>query len=99
MSMGCLKKTLAAGLFSFTLLISGIGFCDDAAFINISAQDLKRLLDTNATVLLLNPLPKLMFRQGSIPGSTNIRWHSMEGSPLLPENKETIIVTYCMGPR
>jgi rhodanese-related sulfurtransferase len=57
------------------------------------------MLDSGETLFLLNPLPSLLFRQGHIPGSVNIRWHSLDTSPLMPVDKNTPIVTYCMGPR
>lgn len=92
-------RTLAVGFIVLALLAGGTVYSSETEFKNLSAHDLKQLIDSGNRVLLLNPLPKLMFRQGHIPGSVNIRWHAMEGSRLLPADKETIIVTYCMGAR
>ena len=71
----------------------------EASFPDLTAQELKRMLDSGQKVFLLNPLPSLLFRQGHIPGSFNIRWHSLDASNLMPADKHTPIVTYCMGPR
>ena len=87
------------GILILALVGGSVVFADEAEFKNLNAHELKQLLDGDKKVLLLNPLPHLMFRQGHIPGSVNIRWHSIEGSPLLPDDKETVIVTYCMGSR
>ena len=71
----------------------------ESEFQNLSASELKQLLDAGQPVFLLNPLPSLLFRQGHIPGSVNIRWHALAASPLLPKDKHTPIITYCMGAR
>lgn len=90
---------LMLGLMAVALL-AGPGACGAGdEFQDLTAQDLKKLLDTGEPVFLLNPLPSLLFRQGHIPGSVNIRWHALATSPLLPADKDTPIVTYCMGPR
>ena len=93
------REIFAVGFLGLALLFYGVAFAGEAGFKNLRADELKQLLDSDKKVFLLNPLPKLMYRQGNIPGSVNIRWHSIEGTPLLPFDKETIIVTYCMGTR
>jgi len=84
-------------IFNFILLTNAYSAEDE--FKNISSQELKQLLDSGKDFFLLNPLPNIIFRQGYIPSSVNIRWHSLKDSPLLPKNKNTLIVTYCMGPK
>lgn len=99
MPMRAIRDLPAVGFLCLVLLLNGVAVSGEAEFKNLSAGDLKQLLDSGKKVFLLNPLPKLMFQQGNIPGSVNIRWHSLERSRLLPGDKETIIVTYCMGAR
>lgn len=69
------------------------------AFPDMTARELKKLMDSDSEVFLLNPLADIIFNQGFIPGSVNIRWDKLEGSALLPKDKSAPIVTYCMGPR
>ena len=68
-------------------------------FTDVSAVELKAMLENEPEVFLLNPLPSLLFRQGNIPGSINIRWFDIADSSAMPEDRTIPIVTYCMGPR
>lgn len=86
-------------LFSILFLSEHHMAMAEESFPDLTAMQLKRMLDSGETVFLLNPLPSLLFRQGHIPGSVNIRWHSLDTSDLMPADKATPIVTYCMGPR
>ena len=96
-----MKKTVCGliVLLAFFVLTGPRAATAEESFPDLTAQELKQWLDSGETVFLLNPLPSLLFRQGHIPGSVNIRWHSLDTSPLMPADKATPIVTYCMGPR
>lgn len=94
-----LLKYTACVLTFFGLFMGSPLYASEDDVKNLSAQELNQLIHSEQKVFLLNPLPSLLFNQGHIPGSVNIRWHSLEGSDLMPEDKNTPIVTYCMGPR
>ena len=86
-------------IWGYLVYAPGKGLTEAAELRDLSAQELHQLLKSKKTVLLINPLPNLLYRQGHIPGSVNIRWHSLETSPLMTEDKRIPVVTYCMGPR
>lgn len=66
-------------------------------FPDLSASELKARIDSGEEIALVNPLSEIIFNQGFIPGSLNIPLEKIASSPLLPENKDTLIVTYCLG--
>ncbi len=66
-------------------------------FPEIDAKELKTLLDTSPNVCLLNPLSNLEFEQCYIPGSVNIPLHTIPTTDLLPADRNTVVVTYCLG--
>lgn len=65
----------------------------------ISVAELKTTLDSGENIMLLNPLSDILFNEGNIPGSVNITLGEIWGSDRLPKDKETPIVSYCLGPR
>ena len=64
---------------------------------DITAQELKTVLDSGQKMLLVNPLSDIEFNEGHIPGSVNIPLHTIMRSDSLPQNKDTLIVTYCLS--
>lgn len=78
------------------MLMSPVTYAKDQ-FPEVSAKELKQILDSGQKVFLLNSLSDIIFNQGFIPGSKNIELAEIPGSKLLPKNKSTLIVTYCMG--
>ncbi len=67
------------------------------AWPDLTAPQLKSLLDSGQQVFLLNSLSDLEFNQGHIPGSVNIPLHTIMQSPELPAKKDALIVTYCLS--
>ncbi len=65
----------------------------------IDTQTVKTKLDQGATLLLLNSLSDIEFSEGYIPGSVNIPLHDLETTDKLPADKNTLIISYCMGPK
>ena len=61
--------------------------------------DVKSLMDSGQQFTLLNPLSDLEFNEGHIPGSVNIPLHTLKTTDRLPQDKERVIVTYCLGPK
>ena len=67
------------------------------AFPEINAEQLKERMDAGEELLLLNPLSKIEFEDKHIPGSVNIPLQNILVAENLPENKDHLIVTYCLG--
>jgi len=70
------------------------GWCD---WQDLTAKELKTMLDSGQDIVLLNPLSDLEFNEGYIPGSVNVPLHTIMQSKALPKNKDALIVTYCAG--
>ncbi|BBO81400.1 hypothetical protein DSCO28_19660 [Desulfosarcina ovata subsp. sediminis] len=64
---------------------------------DLSAEELKGMLDSGQKLYLLNPLSDIEFNEGHIPGSMNIPLHSIMRSDKMPKNMDTLIVTYCLS--
>ena len=64
---------------------------------DLTAQQLKAMLDSGQEMLLVNSLSDIEFNEGHIPGSVNIPLHTIMRSKDLPADKDTLIVTYCLG--
>lgn len=70
----------------------------------VTTQNLQQLLEERSQgtmqFLLVNTLDMLIAEHHSIPGSVNIPWSRIaELSEQLGNNKEKLIITYCMGYR
>ena len=94
--MKSLSKTkritlIVAGLL-FLLPLTSLG-----AWPDLTAQQLKALMDSGQEVFLLNSLSDLEFNEGHIPGSVNIPLHTIMRSKELPEDKNALIVSYCLS--
>lgn len=64
---------------------------------DLTAQQLKSLLDSGQKLLLLNPLSDIEFNEGHIPGSVNIPLHTIMRTKELPKEKDRLIITYCLS--
>ena len=85
-----------------TLLVAGFVFpCVvwSGGYTDLSAIELKSRMDSGENLLLINSLSDLEYNEGHIPGSINIPFHQLATSELLPEDKSTPLVTYCLGPK
>ena len=76
----------------FLLPLTSLG-----AWPDLTAQQLKSLMDSGQDVFLLNALSDLEFNEGHIPGSVNIPLHTIMRSKELPEDKNALIVSYCLS--
>ena len=68
-----------------------------ANFPEITAEQLKTKIDAGEELLLINPLSDIEFNAQHIPGSVNIPMQSILIAENLPEDKNRLIVTYCLG--
>jgi len=64
----------------------------------ITAPEVKEILRMKNGILI-NALTNIEYDMQHIPGSINIPFHELEQSNKLPENKDTILIFYCMGGR
>jgi len=96
-----MKKMHWAGfsIFVLALLIALTSIGWAAQFTDISAQELKAKLDSGEKLLLINPLSDIEFNEANIPGSINISIDQITSSDKLPQDKTTLIITYCLGPK
>lgn len=64
----------------------------------VTAEQLKKLLDANSPLFLVDTRTEYEFRKGRIPGAVNIPPHRFDSfAALLPPDKGTHIVFYCRG--
>ncbi|MBF0101711.1 MAG: rhodanese-like domain-containing protein [Desulfobacterales bacterium] len=66
-------------------------------FPNLTVQELKAKLDSGEKLFLLNPLNDLEFNESHIPGSINIPLQELATTDKLPADRNTLIVSYCLG--
>ena len=65
----------------------------------LDKKELKEKLDRGEKFFLLNPLSDIEFSEGHIPGSVNIPMQRIMDTDLLLPDRNTLIVTYCLGPK
>lgn len=94
------RHKLSFIFFVFLVLGNACLFSDEAnAMRDLTAKELKRLIDSGKPLFLLNPLSELEFNEAHIKGSINIPIEQVYDTKELPKNKDTMIVTYCKGPK
>ncbi len=71
---------------------------EDPGYKEITAPELKILLEKKKC-LLIHSLSKIVFEIQHIEGSINIPVIELETTTLLPKDKSTPLVFYCMGKR
>ena len=65
---------------------------------NITADELKKMLDKKTELVLVDARPQQEFSQGHIPLSVNIPPDKVGIiNKLLPKNKKIVVVFYCRG--
>ncbi len=62
----------------------------------ITAPEVKGMMKTD-NVLIINTLSKLEFEMQHIPGSINIPINTLQTPDILPEDKSTPLIFYCMA--
>lgn len=66
-------------------------------FPEITAAQLKAKMDAGEKLLLINPLSDIEFNDKHIPGSVNIPLQNILIADNLPQDKDQLVVTYCLG--
>lgn len=87
-------KFIGVAATTLALLLPCVGWCE---WQDLTAKELKTMLDSGREVVLLNPLSDLEFNEGYIPGSINVPLHTIMRSEAMPEKMDALIVTYCAG--
>jgi hypothetical protein len=63
----------------------------------ISTAELKKRIDENADIVLVNVLPKIIYDEKHLPGSINYPIGRIEDQVELPFPNDKPIIFYCMG--
>lgn len=90
-----MKKTIGVIVFSLVFLIS-YAYAQD--FKNITAEELKKMMDKKTKMVLVDARTAMEFAQGRIPTAVNIPPERLSAiGTLLPNNKSILLVFYCRG--
>ena len=65
----------------------------------ISTQELKNKLDNGDDLVLVNVMPRIIHDSKHIKGSVNIALGKVKTTSELPQEKDKLVVFYCMGPQ
>jgi rhodanese-related sulfurtransferase len=95
----CLCLTLLGENLLIGVNAADKGVVDKQAALKIiTAPEVKEKLGKK-DVFLVNSLTNIEYDIQHIPGSINIPLHDMDNSNLLPDNKHSTLIFYCMGGR
>lgn len=88
------KKIVLLAIF-FVVMFS---YASADSFKNITADELKQMLDKKTKLVLVDARSGLEYSQGHIPKAVSIPPEKVGLiSKFLPKNKKTLIVIYCRG--
>jgi rhodanese-related sulfurtransferase len=81
------------GIFVVTFAIS-VFEASPAELQHISADELKKLIESEANILVVDVQPKVAYEKGHIKGAINFPWaKEIKGPVKLPKNK--LLIIYC----
>ena len=90
-----MKKIIVLIIISLVFMFS---YASAESFKNLTADELKKMLDKKTKLVLVDARPHQEFSQGHIPKAVNIPPEKVEViGTLLPKNKNPLIVFYCRG--
>lgn len=90
-----MKKKIVLLFISLVFMFS---YASAENFKNITADELKKMLDNKTKLVLVDARTVMEYSQGHIPKAVSIPPEKVEViSALLPKNKKTLIVFYCRG--
>ena len=97
-----MKKSVQTALFSLTMfflpLMAVSAESTSEKFKEISAPEVKNMIESGRAVVV-HVLSGTEYEMQHIPGSINIPITHMETTGVLPRDKSTPLVFYCMGKR
>ncbi|KPA16380.1 sulfurtransferase [Candidatus Magnetomorum sp. HK-1] len=85
-------------VLTFCLFFACSLFASDAEYFEVTAPEIKLLMNQNK-ILLINSMSSFEYDRQHIPGSINIPLNEMYTTKKLPEKTDMLIAFYCMGPR
>ena len=99
-----MKKVVSLFLVSSLIILSSLAEAVDVEIMKrikiINTDELKKLYDAKADMLLINNLSPIEFAEEHIKDSVNIPFMLLKtGKAKLPDNKDKMLVFYCKGPR
>ncbi len=87
-------KSLLSVIFLGAICFSA--FAQDSR--NMTAEELKKKIDSHAKVVIVDARPEEEYRLGHVPGAINIPGYKLYLiDRLLPKNKKTPVIFYCRG--
>ncbi len=90
-----MKKIIVLLAIFFVAMFS---YASAESFKNITADELKDILDKKTKLVLVDARSGLEYSQGHIPKAVNIQPEKVGLiGEFLPKNKKTLIVIYCRG--
>ena len=64
----------------------------------VDTEELKKMIDADAEILVVNTLAPILYRDQAIPGSVNMPYENLKrGRISFPDDKNTQMVFYCLG--
>jgi len=99
-----MKKVVSLFLVSSLIILSSLAEAVDVEIMKrikiINTDELKKLYDAKADMLLINTLSPIEFAEEHIKDSVNIPYMFLHtGKEKLPPDKGKMLVFYCKGPR
>ncbi len=86
-------------IFSTSPIFVSQAVSKTAGYTEISAPEARMLQEKHWNVSIINVLSKLEFELQRIPGSINIPINKFSSTTLLPKDKTTPLILYCMEVR
>ena len=81
--------------YGITVLPSQVLATDDIPI--ITGEILKNKMDSGIPMVLANALSSIEFKDLTIKGSVSIPFSKVKNHPLLPKDKDTLLVFFCKG--
>jgi len=64
----------------------------------VDTDEVKRMIDSDTGILVVNTLAPILFRDQAIPGSVNLPYENLKREKIsFPEDKNRKMVFYCLG--
>ena len=84
-----------SGILATPLVIS-ISSASSVELQHVSAEELKKLMESKANILIVDVQPKVAYEAGHIKGAINFPWAKEISGPVkLPRNKPLVIYCDC----
>lgn len=85
-------------LFSVVACIFMFSYASAKDFKSITADELKKMMDSKTKLTLVDARTEMEYSQGHIPKATNVPPEKLgKIEKLLPKNKQTLVIIYCRG--